>query len=72
MLQFKVLTEPKTVPFKRYVYILRGNTYYITGTCQWRMHVSDNTEEKYIFLEFTNTVFKAGESKIDSKPSQMF
>ena len=26
-----------------------------------------NTDEKYILPEFANTVFKAGESKIDSK-----
>ena len=38
MLQFKVFNEQKTVPFKRYVFIQRGNTYYMTGTCQWRMH----------------------------------
>ena len=34
--------------------------------------VSDNTEEKYIFLEFGNNVFKSVESNIDSKASQMF
>ena len=37
-LQFKVLTEPKPVPFRRYVFIPWGNTYYITGTGQWRTH----------------------------------
>ena len=34
--------------------------------------VLDNTEEKYIFPEFTNTLFNAGESNIDYKTSQMF
>ena len=34
--------------------------------------VIDNTEEKYIFLEFGNNVFKSVESNIDSKASQMF
>ena len=32
VLQFKVLTKSKPVPFIRYLFILRGNTYYITGT----------------------------------------
>ena len=34
--------------------------------------VFENTEDKYVFPEFVNTAFKAGESKIDSKSSQMF
>ena len=34
--------------------------------------VLDNTDKKYMFTEFENTVFKAGESSIDSKASQMF
>ena len=32
----------------------------------------NNTEDKYAFPEIANTVFKFGESKIDSKASQMF
>ena len=34
--------------------------------------VLDSTDEKYISLDFSNTVFKAGESNIYSKASQMF
>ena len=34
--------------------------------------VLDNTDEKYMLPEFANTVFKAKESKNDSKVSQMF
>ena len=37
--QFKVLTKPKPVPFRRYVYILRENTYSITGTGERHMRV---------------------------------
>ena len=34
--------------------------------------VLDNIDEKYILPDFANTVFKAGESNIDSKASQIF
>ena len=34
--------------------------------------VLDNIDEKYIFPEFSNTIFKAGESNIYYKASQMF
>ena len=33
--QFKVFTKAKAVPFRRYVFIPRGDTYYITGNGQW-------------------------------------
>ena len=39
VLQFKLLTKPKPVPFRIYVFIPRGNTYYMTGTGQWRTRV---------------------------------
>ena len=48
-------------------YILYYWYWSMTHTC-----VLENTEEKYIFPDFENTIFKAGESKIDSKASQMF
>ena len=35
LFQFKVLTKQKPVLFRRYIFILRGNTYYMTGTGQW-------------------------------------
>ena len=48
---------------------------YILYEWYWPMAyacVLDNTDEKYIFPEFYNTAFKAGESKIYSKELQMF
>ena len=43
---------------------------YIIYDWYWSMMymcVLENTDDKYILLEFSNTVFKSGESKIDSK-----
>ena len=48
---------------------------YILYDWYWSMAYAcalDNTDEKYTFLEFANTVFKAGEPKIYCKASQMF
>ena len=39
VLRFKELTEQKPVPFRRYIFILIGKTYYMNGTGQWRTHV---------------------------------
>ena len=39
VLHFKELTEQKPVTFRRYVFILKGNRYFITGTGQWHTHV---------------------------------
>ena len=36
VLQFKALNKRKPVPFWRYVFIIRGNEYYMTGTGKWR------------------------------------
>ena len=46
VLQFKVLTEPKPVPFRRYVLILRGNTDYMTGTDQWCTRVCQTIQKR--------------------------
>ena len=39
VLQFKALNKRKLVPFRRYVFILRENEYYMTGTGKWRTNV---------------------------------
>ena len=73
MYWFKELTAPKQVLIRSYVFILIENSLYTTDTGPWHTHVQmDPTNGNYIFIEFSITVFKSGEARIDYKISQMF
>ena len=73
MLLGKESTEQKQENIRSYVYILRENVFFMTGTGPWHTHPLWTLLTMNIYFpKFAKDVFKSEESKIDSRVSFMF
>ena len=64
VLRIKVFPKQKPVPFRRYIFILIGKTYYMNGTGQWRTCVCYTIQTRNTYSRSLQIIYLRLDNKI--------